>query len=43
MKDLKYAVDFDKGTFQYLPDSDDALDGKACEELKEEFDGEDVF
>lgn len=47
-KKLQYAVDFDKGIFTYIPIETDALSGKDCNDLKEEFDvnvseGEDVF
>lgn len=34
---LKYAIDLDKGIFQFIPNEDDALNGSACEELKNEF------
>ena len=45
-KKLHYAVDFDKGIFQFVPSEDD--DPTSCEELKNEYDGvtsggEDVF
>lgn len=42
MKDLKYAVNFDKGIFDYMPNEDDALDGKECKDLKNEFE-EEIF
>ena len=34
---LKYAIDLDKGVFQFIPNEDDALDGSACEDLRQEF------
>lgn len=34
---LKYAIDLDKGVFQFIPNEDDALDGAACAELQQEF------
>lgn len=34
---LKYAIDLDKGVFQFVPNEDDALDGSACDELRNEF------
>lgn len=34
---LKYAIDLDKGVFQFVPNEDDALDGSACDELRHEF------
>ena len=42
MKDLKYVVNFDRGIFEYMPNEDDALEGKECEDLKNEFE-EEVF
>lgn len=41
-KKLSYAVDLNKGIWSYLPEQNNALNGKGAEELKEEF-GEDVF
>lgn len=41
-KKLSYAVDLNKGIWSYLPEQNNALNGKGSEELKEEF-GEDVF
>ena len=45
MKDIKYAIDLDKGIFTYIPESDNGLNGQGTEELREEYgdDGEDVF
>ena len=42
-KSLNYAIDFDKGIFEYIPESDNAIDGKGTEELAKEFNEEDVF
>ena len=38
-KSIKYAVDLDKGIFNYIPEEDNALNGQGSEELKAEFDG----
>lgn len=40
---IQYAIDIDKGVFSYIPNENDALKGKDCETLKQEYDGEDVF
>ena len=45
-KKLYYAVDFDKGVFQFMPSEDD--DPSSCDDLKDEYDGtstggDDVF
>lgn len=46
-KKLNYAVDFNRGIFNYIPTEDDATDGKHCEEVYNEFemseDGENPF
>ena len=47
-KQLKYAIDLDKGVFTYVPCEVDALDGADCKDLQSEFGecedtGEDVF
>jgi len=44
-KKLQYAINFDKGTFEFMPSEKDALNGKGSEELKEtyELDGDEVF
>lgn len=47
-KKIKYAADFDKGIFKYIPSENDGLEGKDCDSLKEEYDysdceGEDIF
>ena len=45
-KKLKYAIDLDKGVFNYLPNEDDALRGSDSEELRKEYeydDGENPF
>ena len=39
-KRLSYAIDLDKGIFQYLPEEDNALDGQGSKELREEFEEE---
>lgn len=44
---LKYAVDLDKGVFDFIPNEDDALNGNKCEELRDEYEyvyeGSDTF
>ena len=45
---LKYAIDLDKGMFMFIPNEDDATNGKGCEDLKKQFEavestGTDVF
>jgi replicative DNA helicase len=44
-KKLQYAINFDKGTFEFMPADNDALNGKGSEDLKEmyEDDGDEVF
>lgn len=45
-KVLKYAVDFDKGVFQYIPTENDAKKGDTCDNIREDFEppaGEEVF
>ena len=44
-KKIQYAIDLDKGIFNYLPTENNALNGEGCNELAEEFGdlGEDVF
>ena len=45
-KKFNYVVDFDKGTYQYVPTEKDGLDGKDCEDLKNKYemsDGGDEF
>ena len=34
---LKYAIDLDKGVFNFMPNEDDALDGSQCQNLQQEF------
>lgn len=34
---LKYAINLDKGIFDFLPNEDDATDGSACVDLRNEF------
>lgn len=41
MKKLIYAIDLDKGIFNYIPEEGNALNGKGAEELEEEFEFED--
>lgn len=40
MKKINYAIDLDKGIFQYLPEEDNALDGLGCDQLRNEFEEE---
>ena len=44
---LKYAIDLDKGVFDFLPIDNDALGGSRCDELEKEYEytgyGEDAF
>ena len=44
---LKYAVDLNKGIFDFIPVETDALNGNGCEALREEYDyqydGDDTF
>lgn len=44
-KKLQYAIDLDKGIFQYLPATNDANGGAGADQIRSEFceDGEDVF
>lgn len=44
-KKLQYAIDLDKGVFQYLPANTDATGGSGADSIRSEFDetGEDVF
>lgn len=44
-KKLQYAINFDKGIFEFMPADNDAVDGKGSEELREiyEENGDDVF
>ena len=34
---LKYAINLDRGIFDFLPNEDDALNGSQCEDLQKEF------
>ena len=44
MKDLSYAVDFDKGIFSYIPEENNALEGQGAAELLQEYEyEEEVF
>ena len=45
MKDLKYNINLNTGTFIYIPEDDNAVDGEGVEELRKQFneDEEDVF
>ena len=40
MKDLSYAVDFDKGIFSYIPEENNALEGQGAAELLQEYEYE---
>lgn len=46
-KKIKYACDFDKGIFTYIPNEDDPLPDEYCDDLKNEYNsevnGENVF
>ena len=42
-KKLKYAIDLNRGIFNFLPNEDDATGGSACADLKKEYDGGDEF
>lgn len=42
-KDIKYAIDLDKGIFQYIPEEDNAVNGMGVDELREEFEEERPF
>ena len=43
-KKIKYAIDLDKGIFNYIPEQNNALNGEGSEELQDEYDGnDDVF
>ena len=37
MKNLSYAIDLDKGIFQYIPEENNAVAGAGAEELKQQF------
>ena len=41
-KKLRYAIDLDKGIFNYIPEENNALEGEGCDDLKNEYE-EDVF
>ena len=45
MKDITYLIDLNVGKFTYVPEEENALNGKGAEELRTEFEenGEDVF
>ena len=36
-KKISYAIDLDKGVFNYIPAEDNALEGAGCKELAEEY------
>ena len=44
---LKYAIDLDKGIFDFIPIENDALNGSGCNDLEKEYEytsyGEDTF
>ena len=37
-KKLQYALDFDKGVFSYIPNDQDALKGRDCDDVRREYD-----
>lgn len=39
-KDLKYAINLDRGIFTFIPNEDDATGGAACDSLRNEFEAE---
>lgn len=41
-KKIRYAIDLDKGIFEYLPEENNALEGEGSEELRTEYE-QDVF
>ena len=41
-KKIKYAIDLDKGIFEYIPEENNALNGEGTEELRNEYE-QDVF
>ena len=45
MKDLKYNINLNTGTFIYIPEDDNAVDGEGVDELRKQFneDEEDIF
>lgn len=45
MKDLKYSINLNTGTFIYIPEDDNAVDGEGTSDLRKEFneDEEDIF
>lgn len=42
-RDIKYAIDLDKGIFQYIPEEGNAVDGAGVNELREEFEEDRPF
>ena len=40
---IKYSVNFNTGTFIYIPSEEDALKGSSCEDLKDEYEYEDDY
>ena len=42
-KDIKYAIDLDKGIFRYLPEENNAVNGQGADELREEFEEDTPF
>ena len=42
-KKIKYAIDLDKGIFNYLPVEGDIIDGSGSEDLKNEYDEPQIF
>jgi len=41
-KKIRYAIDLDKGIFEYIPEENNALNGEGTEELRNEYE-QDVF
>ena len=41
-KKIRYAIDLDKGIFEYIPEENNALEGEGSEELRTEYE-QDVF
>jgi hypothetical protein len=40
---LKYAIDLNKGIFSFIPNEDDALNGKGCDDLRDEYEYHDNY
>lgn len=37
---LRYAIDLDKGVFQFIPNEEDALEGSSCQDLRREYESD---